>query len=256
MTQCIQYGEPAEKHVVRPDYKNWGVAGDLETKNVSYSLTATQLNLLKKLGVDLNKFKCVSAWEVQYYQGENIRSRSAVLMRFSLKKNISSSLEGEHFSMVFDSQAQETLGLTKMLTELDSKDFVMHQEALAIAIKFLKQVAPDLVANNFKEANLKTLPLGSRMVFPEPIIVDQVQVNWIDRHDEKISNGSQEVIVSGMKVKMFLPDLNLWVWVIIDKYGQVQTFERNISWGFDKMQRKTQMWLHDQCLVKQNVFAN
>lgn len=256
MTQSIKYGEPKEKHVVKPDYKNWGVAGDLTTKKFSYSLTVTQLNLLKQLGMDLNKFECVSAWEVQYYQGESIRSRSAVLMRFALNNSISSSLEGEHFSMVFDSQTQEILGLTKMLTELDSKPFVTHQEALDVAIIFLKKVAPDLVVNNCKEANLKTLPLGSRMVFPEPIIVDLVQVNWIDRHDEKISNGSEEVIVSGMKVKMFLPGLNLWAWVIIDKNGQVQTFERNISWDFDKIQRKTQMWLHDQWLVKQNVFTN
>jgi len=60
-------------------------------------------------------------------------------------------------------------------------------------------------------------------------------------------------MVYGLKVKMYIPKTGLWAWVIVDTAGRIITFERNISWDFTKMERQTQMWLHDKWLIANNI---
>ena len=73
-----------------------------------------------------------------------------------------------------------------------------------------------------------------------------------NKHDCLVINNEKHII-NGLKVKFYVPKIDRWTWVIVDYHGDIITFERNIHWDFDKHQRLTPMWLHDQWLIENGI---
>jgi hypothetical protein len=79
----------------------------------------------------------------------------------------------------------------------------------------------------------------------------------MDAHPEKLMVDGQLQTTNGIKVKMhFNDDSERYAWCIIDKFGDAQIFERNISWSFTNFTRETQMWLHDRWLQHHSNMLN
>lgn len=247
-------GQKGDRHeVVHPQYQTWGLSGK---KEVGARFAAGDLEqvaaFVQSLELDLEGYKPAYANQIAYYQG-GLQSGDAVLMRFEREDGKNTGLGGEHVSVIYDLQARQVLGLTRMQAQLDGSTFVDHQTALNNAIRFLKKFAPDLVPAAVEVPALNTLAPGDRMEFVPEVKLGEVQLNWIDDHAETIFADGKKREIHGMKIKLYLPKTELWAWVIVDKNGEVETFERNICWDFDKVQRKTQMWLHDAWLQAQNI---
>ncbi|MEM9243761.1 MAG: hypothetical protein AAGA27_06890 [Pseudomonadota bacterium] len=247
-------GEIAAHYERKLDYEHWGLAGSLrQLAHQKQFGQAEALQLLARYCQDNDEFCLVSEQAVPYYQGAPLPSREVTLLRFQRKNNTPITLGGEHISIVYDHNTNQLLGLTRMLSQLDGSDSISHQLALDTALKFLQTHAPDLLSTSIQAVQLVKLPASKRIVFSPGLVFDKVTVNWIDYHKETILVNNQVVEIYGMEVKLYIPEQSLWAWVIVDNYGQVLTFERNIAWDFDRMRRQTQMWLHDAWL-KQHHF--
>ncbi len=103
-----------------------------------------------------------------------------------------------------------------------------REETQAIAMDFLRDAAPDLLS--------------------------VLKINWIEPHDEPIRvarNGrTEDLTLTGMKVKMRNTADGLWMWVIVGADRKVMVFERDISWITFPGHRGTEKWLHDSWLVE------
>lgn len=130
-------------------------------------------------------------------------------------------LFGEHYSVVI-AEDLTILGFITITQELvieDESELPSSEEAVEQTELFLETIAP----NYFKElSNL-----------------------WIDRHDEPLMIEGKEQLVSGTKYKAYVPRDDNYAWVIIDKNGQVMSFERGIQWVNS---RTTEKWLYDEYL--------
>lgn len=179
-----------------------------------------------------------------------------VLIRFESEDRSNQGLGGKHISAAFDVTNNKLMGLVRMVPELDNSSFVSHEEALETAIKFLQVNAPDLIDQEVIIPQLTKLENGSRIEFDqndERLNFGKVQVYWIDDHAEAIIINGEQKEIHGMKVKMYVPEQELYTWVIVDKNSEVLVFERDISWDFSKFQRNTQMWLHDSWILAQGI---
>lgn len=245
----IQKDSPAHS----PDYESWGLFGRCDVNPVD--VTTLRLNALIKtltsIGISFNDgFKAIYAAEVSYYQGAERQALSVIWVRFQRSKTHEIQLNDEHISLVYEVASEKLLGLTRMVISNESTS-VSHQVALEKAIAFLMVMAPDLMGQAITVPALNKFPLSSRMEFPGGYALNEcLQLNWIGQHTETIIQAGVEHMVSGIKVKYFMPKQNLWAWVIVDGEGNVQTFERNVSWNMPAMQRETQMWLHDKWLMQ------
>lgn len=145
--------------------------------------------------------------------GENV-----FVFRYSKGEN--SELLGEHFSFTIIEKSNQLLGVTWMDkqfakgTELPSKE-----ETEVIAKEYLAKVEPDLFG--------------------------KLQNLWIAPHDETIVVNGNNVTVTGMKYKCFIPTEDTYAWVIAGPDNKVITFERGIVWQGGRVSEK---WLHDSWL--------
>lgn len=237
---------------IGPNYELWGINGSTAIQKVSIE-DQVPWGIINCL-VDLNHYNLQHMYKVDYYQGVNLASINAVLLRFIRKDGKNNQLYGEHISLVFDLDNKRLLGMTKMKMPLIDVGWVTYQYALEKALMFLHGFAADLVDTNIEIPILTSADINVKLEFKPAIQLGRLELNWIGLHAEKIIVDNQELIIRGIKVKTYIPDTKLWAWVIIAPNGELITFERNISWDFTRMQRQTQMWLHDGWLDAQVIY--
>lgn len=243
------------KHSLHPDYKKWGCKGETNVKSIKITneLLAPILKPLETCQLSLMDFHLQYANQISYYQGEQLTEATALLLRFESSNNQNNNLGGEHITIIYDCNQHRLLGFTDMHLESQHKNPVTHQQALTVALDFLKKAAPDLLPEKVVTPELITLSASARMDFEPEIPFGKLLLHWIANHDETITVNGKEQIIHGMKVKFEIPSQNLWAWVIVTPDAHIQTFERNVSWNMKSMQRNTQMWLHDQWLMAQKI---
>lgn len=264
-------GVSGTPHVVAWDmqtYMTWGQgAGDVESPLTNINLTGLRYaadHYVRSLdcGVDLTSFELDTIIPGQHDIATDATYPSLVL-RYTKQGVVGNSLGGEHISFSLRLSAQgafSLLGFTNM-TATAGKQRVGHQDALEVALSYLKNAAPDLVAEDAAAAILSKMDSGQYMDFTqeqqhEDVINNnnksKLQVLWIGEHEEKIrrhdanSDFDSEETLHFMKVKMYNPDTNLFTWVMVDDQAQVVVFERDILWDDVNFKRLTQMPLHDR----------
>ncbi len=136
-------------------------------------------------------------------------------------------LGGEHFSTVIAPDGR-LKGFARMDLDLVGGDLPTREETQAIAMDFLREAAPDLL----------------------PVL----DIGWIEPHDEPLRaarNGRTEnLTLTGMKVKMRNTADERWMWVIVGADRKVMVFERDIVWISFPRHRGTEKWLHDSWLAE------
>lgn len=244
MINYLQWGQ-AESGKAQALQENILESGDIEQ---ALALVSARFNME---GFDLKHSRLVN-----HYQGVSLKPATVAWLRFEANKYEGINLGGEHISATVDLENQRVMGFTCMNKELTGEHFVSHSAALVIVINFLQKVAPDLINN--KVVMPGKLAMGSELElnFEPRLQLGNVEVHWIKPHQEQITVGGVQQKVVGMKVKMFIPSTGLWAWVVVDKYGNIETFERNVCWNFAMDQRETQMWLHDSWLEAQQIINN
>ena len=250
--------EEDDSHLVPVfDYPTWGLAenSDLQPTQIvvlPFEKTVTAVAILSKY-VDLTGFALKSSGIVKHYQGKDQISLSLIWLRFERENGKNNGIGGEHISVTVDITEGKVMGLTRMQASLSGDAYVSHQAALTHAIEFLKIAAPDLMPKNAIIPTINSLTPGTRIDFSPELKIGNVEIHWINDHKEDVVVGLGETEVHGMKVKMFIPSSELWAWVVVDKNGNIETFERNIFWNFSEFRRETQMWLHDKWLSAQEI---
>lgn len=151
----------------------------------------------------------------------------AELVRYERADGRNATLGGEHFSTVIADNGR-LKGFTRMDLDLVGGELPSREEAQAIAMDFLRKAAPDL---------LPTL-----------------KVSWVDPHDEPLritrDGRTENLTLTGMKVKMRNTADGLWMWVIVGADHKVIVFERDIHWIKFPGHRGTEKWLHDSWLAE------
>jgi hypothetical protein len=235
-----------------PDYKKWGQAD-----GAKFFIEIAASNVIEvALGVaqnqfDLSDMRLDLSLKVESYRGPKLPAVQLVLLRF-LKKNSPKKIQigSEHLTVLIDINNKQLYGFTKMFYDAEVADHLLpHDQALDRAVSFIRHAAPDLIpGHEIKIPEILKCDLMSKLTFSEKLVVGFVEIHWINKHYEDVVINGITQRIWGMKVKMFIPDENLWAWVIVDAAGNIQTFEKNIFWNFDAFVRDTQMWLHDDWL--------
>ncbi len=247
------YGSSGKPHKqITPEYDSWGSGdslniGQIDTIDKKY---IELLNLIDKQ-IDSEKYIISLAKRISYFQGKELPALSAIWVRLKDKGSLGC-LNGDHISLIYEENTGNLLGYTRLDNNYSDK-VPTHQIALENALRFLKNLAPDLIKYDTATPQLNSIDIGSRMIFNPVLTIDNVELNWIDMHYETFNLHGKTVTGYGLKVKLYLPKTGLWAWVIVDETGRVLTFERNISWDFEKMERQSQMWLHDKWLIAKNI---
>lgn len=240
------------------NYPNWGLAEKSSSPTVKLmrpvSMQETeQAVLVLKQFVNLDGFELRKAGMAEHYQGNAIDPAKVLFVRFERADNQNSGLGGEHISATVDLTSNRLMGFTRMQATLTGDHSVSHQVALDRAVDFLKVAAPDLVPEKSVSIDVGSQKVSSKMDFSPELNIGNLEVHWIGDHKEDIKASGDDVEVHGMKVKTYIPSNQLWAWVVVDKQGQIETFERNIFWNFNEFKRETQMWLHDKWLDAQQI---
>jgi hypothetical protein len=154
----------------------------------------------------------------------------AELVRYQRSDGRNAALGGEHFSMIIAENGR-LKGFARMDLDLVGGQLPSRQETQAIAMGFLRTAAPELL----------------------PVL----EISWIEPHDEPLrvtSNGKTEnLTLTGMKVKMRNKADGRWMWVIVGADRKVMVFERDIVWVTFPGHRKTEKWLHDAWLAENGI---
>ncbi len=139
---------------------------------------------------------------------------------FRYTKDTNHPIGGEHYSFTITVDTHQLLGTTWMDKRFKKNSVLPSKERTKeIAKEYLAKVEPTLFA---KLNNL-----------------------WIEAHDEIIIANNEEVIITGMKYKCFIPEEDTYAWVIVGSDENVITFERGIIWQDGRV---TEKWLHDSWL--------
>ncbi len=150
----------------------------------------------------------------------------AELVRYERADGRNAGLGGEHFSTVIAADGR-LKGFARMDVDLVGGELPTREETQAIAMDFLREAAPDLL----------------------PVL----DISWIEPHDEPlraVRNGRTEnLTLTGMKVKMRNTADGRWMWVIVGTDRKVMVFERDIVWISFPGHRGTEKWLHDSWLA-------
>ena len=161
-----------------------------------------------------------------------IDKESAQLVRYERTDKRNAALGGEHFSTVIAADGR-LKGFARMDLDLVGGGLPSREETQAIAMDFLSKAAPDLL----------------------PVL----RVSWIEPHDEPLRvtrNGrTEDLTLTGMKVKMRNSADGLWMWVIVGADRKVMVFERDINWITFPGHRGTEKWLHDSWLSEKGIDA-
>ncbi len=156
-----------------------------------------------------------------------VDGEGAELIRYERTDARNAALGGEHFSAVIADNGR-LKGFARMDLDLVGGQLPSREETQAIAMDFLRNAAPDLLPG--------------------------MKLSWIEPHDEPLRvtrNGRTEnLTLTGMKVKMRNGANGLWMWVIVGADRKVMVFERDIHWIRFPGHRGTEKWLHDSWLAE------
>lgn len=235
------------------DYQTWGLAENTENseaitiKPLSPKYIKIALNITNQI-LDIKNFQVKYSGLIEHYQGKNIRSKKLAWVRLEPSDEKNPRLHGEHISATVDLNTLQIIGFTRMEKHLSGEIHIYHQTALNQAVEFLKKFASDLMPEE-----TITPELDSKTEFDSKLSIGKIELHWINQHSEEIILNQEKIQIHGMKVKMFIPETQLWAWVIVDKTGNILTFERDIFWNFGQFRRETQMWLHDNWIAVHNM---
>lgn len=153
--------------------------------------------------------------------------QGAELVRYERVDGRNAAFGGEHFSTVIGDNGR-LKGFARIDLDLVGGQLPSREETQAIAMDFLRGAAPDLLPG--------------------------MKISWIEPHDEPLRvsrNGrTEDLTLTGMKVKMRNSADGLWMWVIVGADRKVMVFERDINWITFPGRRGTEKWLHDSWLVE------
>lgn len=156
-----------------------------------------------------------------------VDGEGAELVRYERTDERNAALGGEHFSTVI-ADSGRLKGFARIDLDLVGGQLPSREETQAIAMDFLREAAPDLLPG--------------------------MKISWIEPHDEPLRvtrNGrTEDLTLTGMKVKMRNSADGLWMWVIVGADRKVMVFERDINWITFPGHRGTEKWLHDSWLVE------
>lgn len=151
----------------------------------------------------------------------HVDGEAAVLIRHERVDGRNSSLGGEHFSVLLaDGGALQ--GCAHITLDLAGKSLPTRERSEEVARAFLQQFAPDLLPD--------------------------LELHWIEAHEETVRTAAGDVTLAGMKVKMRNPADGKWFWVIVGSDEKALIFERDIVWISFPGHRQTEKWLHDDWL--------
>lgn len=153
--------------------------------------------------------------------------QGAELIRHERLDGRNAALGGEHFSTLIGGNGR-LKGFVRIDLDLVGGQLPSREETQAIAMDFLRNAAPDLLPG--------------------------MKISWIEPHDEPMRvtrNGrTEDLTLTGMKVKMRNSADGLWMWVIVGADRKVMVFERDINWITFPGRRGTEKWLHDSWLAE------
>lgn len=153
--------------------------------------------------------------------------QEAELVRYERVDRRNAALGGEHFSTVIGDDGR-LKGFARIDLDLVGGQLPSREETQAIAMDFLRGAAPDLLPG--------------------------MKISWIEPHDEPLrvsrDGRTEDLALTGMKVKMRNSADGLWMWVIVGADRKVMVFERDINWITFPGRRGTEKWLHDSWLVE------
>lgn len=153
--------------------------------------------------------------------------QEAELVRYERVDRRNAALGGEHFSTVIGDDGR-LKGFARIDLDLVGGQLPSREETQAIAMDFLRGAAPDLLPG--------------------------MKISWIEPHDEPLrvsrDGRTEDLTLTGMKVKMRNSADGLWMWVIVGADRKVMVFERDINWITFPGRRGTEKWLHDSWLVE------
>lgn len=153
--------------------------------------------------------------------------QGAELVRYERVDGRNAALGGEHFSTVIGSDGR-LKGFARIDIDLVGGELPSREDTQAIAMDFLRNAAPDLLPG--------------------------MKISWIEPHDEPLrvtrDGRTDDLTLTGMKVKMRNSADGLWMWVIVGADRKVMVFERDINWITFPGRRGTEKWLHDSWLVE------
>lgn len=158
-----------------------------------------------------------------------VDGEAAELVRYQRADGRNAALGGEHFSTVIAANGR-LKGFARIDLDLVGGALPSRDQAQAIAMEFLAQAAPDLLRS--------------------------LKISWIEPHDEPLrvtrDGRSEELTLTGMKVKMRNTADGRWMWVIVGADRKVMVFERDIVWITMPGKRGTEKWLHDSWLAERS----
>lgn len=142
---------------------------------------------------------------------------------FRYIKDVNNVLGGEHFSFIVTKDSPYViLGFTTMDSKYIDKEQLNKEEVQKISTEFLSKIDDSLL--------------------------NDLELQWIDSHDEEIVIDGVKKIVRGLKCKYYRPSQEDYAWVIVGYDGTIITFERDILWSEGMQKRITEKWLHDSWL--------
>ncbi|WAA09868.1 hypothetical protein OE104_00345 [Fervidibacillus albus] len=142
------------------------------------------------------------------------------IFRFEKANGENNGLGGEHYSFTVNKESDKILGFTWMDKRFESgQELPTKKQTEEIAKSFLNRI--------------------------EPGLFDRLENLWIRPHDELITVDGQQMTITGMKYKCYLPDEDTYAWLIIGPDKKIITFEQGIKWESGRI---TEKWLHDSWL--------
>lgn len=194
-----------------------------ETELKKVKLTQEQNRILDEV---LKGIAIPNNYELLFSREGIQNGESILLYRFVKEKNYH--FWEEHFSIVVSKDSKKLLGLTWMDQKFQKKNNnlnISKSDVEKYALAFISKVESNLVGK-----------------------IDNL---WIDSHDEVIKVDGNDLTITGMKYKCYIPDEDTYVWVIVSNEGEIITYERGIIWNNTMNRRHSEMWLHDSWLVTQ-----
>ncbi len=198
--------------------------------------------------IDTRGFSLISSSEVKYYQGSDYEAKNLILLRFVPDPAQGLGYGREHVSILFDPIEAKIFGVTKMLARFVTKRPIDYKMALERSMEILKKWAPDLIPENVFLPSFDPKQDEEKLVFSPEFKLGKLELNWIGPHFETIQVEKLEKI-KGIKIKLYNPANELWTWLIMSETGELITYERDVYWDFSAFCRGTQMWLHDNWLI-------
>ena len=257
MSLKIQAKKHHQHHInFNEKYPTWGMKN-----NLSQQITCRDhLDQCQVIAGDYvpKDYRLHCAHDVSHYQGPKYPAVKTTLLRFT--RNGELNLGSEHISLSINLDDAKIYGFCRMVKSCIAtrEQQLKPLNALQKAFPYLKKIAPELVTiDQCPEFSYPDNRQQGGVCFThQPINLGLISILWIDTHAEKFYQQCDYADTCGMKIKMrFNDDSERYAWIIIDKQGKPQVFERNIFWDFDQMQRETAMWLHDGWLIAHNLRA-